>query len=43
MDISPYYLMCGQKPMLPIDIRFGLASPQAEEHSHNKFLARLSA
>ena len=43
MDFSPYYLMYGWKPRLPIDIRFRLALPQAEEHSHNKFLANLSA
>ena len=42
-DFSPYYLMYGQKPRLPIDIRFGLTSPQAEEHSHKKFLAKHSA
>ena len=33
MDFSPYYLMYGYKPM----------SPKTEEHSHQKFLARLSA
>ena len=37
------YLMHTWKPRLPIDIRFGLASPKAEKHSHNKFLAKLSA
>ena len=42
-DFSPYYFMYGWKPRLPIDIRFGLASHQAGEHSHNKFLAKLSA
>ena len=43
IDCSPYYLMYGKKPKLPIDIKFGLVSPQAEEYSHNKFLAKLSA
>ena len=42
-DFSPYYLMYRQKPRLLTDIRFGLASPQAEKHSHNKFLAKVSA
>ena len=28
MDFSPYYLMYGHKPQLPIDIKFGLTSPQ---------------
>ena len=42
-DCSPYYLMYGQKPRLAIDIRFGLASTQAEECSHNKFLAKHNA
>ena len=43
IDFSPYYLMYGWKPRLPIDLRFGLASPQAEEHSCNKCLAKLDA
>ena len=43
MDFSPIYLMYRWKPRFPIDIRFGLTSPQAEECSHNKFLAKLSA
>ena len=30
------------KPRLPIDIKFGCISPQTKEHSHNKFVARLS-
>ena len=34
--------MYGCKPRLPIDIRFGLTSPQSEEHFHKKFLAKLS-
>ena len=42
-DFSPYYLMYGQKLRLPIDIKFSLASTQAEECSHNEFLAKLSA
>ena len=42
-DFSPYYLMYGCKTWLPIDIRFGLTSPQSEECSHNKFLVNLSA
>ena len=41
-DFSPYHLMYGCKPWLPIDIEFGLTSPQSEEHSHNKFLEKLS-
>ena len=43
MDFSPYYLMYGHIPRLPIDIQFGLSSPKSEEWSHNKFLAKLSA
>ena len=35
--------MYGWKPWLPIDIRFRLTSPQAEEQSNYKFLAKLSA
>ena len=40
-DFSPYYLMYWYKSQLPIDIRFGLTSPQSEEHSHNKLMAKL--
>ena len=43
MHLSLYYLMYGQKPRLPIDNRFRLASPQAEKHSNNKFLGKLNA
>ena len=42
MDFNSYYLMYRWKPRLPIDIRFSLASPKAEECSHNTFLAKLS-
>ena len=42
-DCGPYYLRYRWKPRLPVNIRFRLTSPQAEEHSHNKFLAKLSA
>ena len=35
--------MYGWKPRLPIDINFGLASPQAKECSINEFLATLNA
>ena len=42
-DFSPYYLMYRWKLSLPIDIKFVIASPQAEECSHNKFRAKLSA
>ena len=41
-DFSPYYLMYRHKPRILIDIRFTLTSLQSEEHSHNKFLAKLS-
>ena len=43
MDFSPYHLMNGCKPQLPIDVWFGLISPQSEECFQNKFLAQLSA
>ena len=43
IDFIPYYLTDGCKPQLPIDIQFGMTSPQSEEHSHNKFMAKLSA
>ena len=42
-DFSPYYLMHGHNPSLLIDIKFGLTSHKTKEHSHNKFVARLSA
>ena len=42
-DVSPYHLLYGQKPRLPIDIKSELASPQAEECSHDRFLDKLSA
>ena len=42
-DFSPYYLMYRCKPQLPIDIWFGLTSPQSEEWSHNEFITKLSA
>ena len=41
--LGPYYLMYRCKSHLPIDIPFGLISPQSEEHFHNKFMAKLSA
>ena len=41
-DLGPYCLMYGCKPRLPIDKKFSLTSPKAQEHSHNKFVARLS-
>ena len=41
-NFSPYNLMYGCKPRLPIDIKFGLKSPKTEENSHNKFVARFS-
>ena len=34
-DFSLYYLMYRCKPRLPIDIKFGLTSPQTEEHFPN--------
>ena len=34
--------MYGCKPRLPIDIWFSLTSPQSEDHSHNKLMAKLS-
>ena len=40
-DFSPYYLMYRHKARLPIDIRFSITSPQSEECSHKKFLAKL--
>ena len=43
MDFSPYYLMYGCKSRLPIEIQFGLTSPQSEECSHNKFMVKISA
>ena len=42
-DFRPYYLMYGQKLRLPMEIKFGLTSPQGEVHTHNKFLAKHSA
>ena len=42
-DFSLYHLMYRQNLQLPIDISFGLTSPQSEEHSHNKFLAKLNS
>ena len=42
VDFSPYYLMYGHKPRLPIDNKFSLLSSQTGEHSHNKFVAKLS-
>ena len=43
LTLVPTTVMYGCKPRLPIDIWFGLNSPQSEEHSHNKFLAKHSA
>ena len=42
MDFSPYYLMHGHKPRLPINTCFGLTSPQAEECCHSRFMAKLN-
>ena len=41
-DFCPYYLMYRCMPRLPIDFQLGLTSPQSDEHSHNKFMVRLS-
>ena len=42
-DFSPYHLMYGCKPQLPINIWFCLTSTESEEHSHSKFLAKLKS
>ena len=42
MDVSPYYLMYGCKPRLPINIKFGLMSHKTEEHLHYEFVAKLN-
>ena len=39
--LAPYYFMCGCKPRLPIDIKFGFMSPKIKGNSHNKFVTRL--
>ena len=43
MDFSPYYVMHRHKLGLPIDIKFGLMSSQTREHSHHKFVDKLTA
>ena len=41
-DCNPYYLMCGQKPHLPIDLYFGTENPDlcGKSHSHSVKLLR---
>ena len=41
-DFSPYYLMPGWKPRLPVDLRFGLMSTKLVKRSHNKLIQWLS-
>lgn len=33
--VSPYLLMCGREPQLPIDLHFGIAPHDEESVSHH--------
>ena len=40
---SPYYLMFGRVPKLPVDIEYGITQPQLMERSQQNYARKLSA
>ena len=40
-DFSPYYLMCGRIPCLPIDIHFGTNTAHLKGNSSTKYIENL--
>ena len=41
MGFSPYYLLYGREPLLPIDIEFSLRIPKGNEKSPHKYIQKL--
>ena len=37
-QFSPYYLMCGQKPQLPVDLYFGTQKTDMNAATNTKFV-----
>ena len=40
-SFSPYYLMYGRHPLLPIDIEFGVFTPDISEVATHKYVQKL--
>ena len=40
-DVSPYFLMFGIKPRLPLDQQYGLQTDKLCARSHHKYVAQL--
>ena len=41
MGFSPYYLLYGQHPLLPIDVEFGMMTPDLREVVASKYVKEL--
>ena len=41
MGFSPYYLLYGQHPLLPIDVEFGVMTPDLREAITSKYVKEL--
>ena len=40
---SPYYLMYGQTPKIPVDVEFGVTFPEMSENGHQNYADKLKA
>ena len=41
MAFSPYFLMLGHKPKIPVDFKMGFSSPKTIKRSHYQFINTL--